>query len=165
VNSGFRIEIVGPDSWARVRAIRLDALSANPEAFGATHESESEIPESQWRDRLTSLNFVIAADASIDLGIMSVETHEGDFGTTCWIGGCWVRPDARGNGVMRALIDFIDQQSETRPWGCQGLGVWTDNYSAIATYERLGFVEMGDLQESTRQPGKFYQRMVRTTQQ
>ena len=67
MSSTFQIEIVGPDSWARVRAIRLDALSANPEAFGATHESESEIPESQWRDRLTSLNFVIAADANGDL--------------------------------------------------------------------------------------------------
>jgi hypothetical protein len=36
-----------------------------------------------------------------------------------------------------------------------------DNYSAIAAYEKLGFVAMGDPQESTKKPGKFYTRMIR----
>jgi len=41
--------------------------------------------------------------------------------------------------------------------------VWTDNHLAISAYEKLGFVEMGGPQPSTRQPGKFYQRMIRKT--
>ena len=41
--------------------------------------------------------------------------------------------------------------------------MWTDNTAAIAAYEKLGFVEMGGPQASSRQPGKFYQRMIRKT--
>jgi RimJ/RimL family protein N-acetyltransferase len=39
--------------------------------------------------------------------------------------------------------------------------VFTDNFSAIAAYEKLGFVKMGDDTASTRKPGKFFQRMIR----
>jgi len=43
------------------------------------------------------------------------------------------------------------------------LSVWVDNYSAIKAYELIGFENIGDPQPSTSQPGKFYQRMRRTT--
>ncbi len=64
---------------------------------------------------------------------------------------------------MRAMFEFLDNQGKERDWLVQGLGVWTDNNAAIAAYEKLGFVEMGGPQASTRQPGKFYQRMIRKT--
>jgi len=60
---------------------------------------------------------------------------------------------------MRAMFTYIDEQD--KDWKVQGLGVWTDNFSAIATYENLGFVKMGEDMASTRKPGKFYQRMIR----
>jgi hypothetical protein len=64
---------------------------------------------------------------------------------------------------MRAMFEFLDKQGKERDWLVQGLGVWTDNDLAISAYEKLGFVEMGGPQPSTRQPGKFYQRMIRKT--
>jgi GNAT superfamily N-acetyltransferase len=91
--------------------------------------------------------------------MLSVEVLNGDFGATCWIGGCWSDPRFRGKGLMRAMFAYIDEQE--KDWKIQGLGVFTDNYSAIAAYEKLGFVKMGDDTASTRQPGKFYQRMIR----
>jgi ribosomal protein S18 acetylase RimI-like enzyme len=90
---------------------------------------------------------------------MSVEELDGDFGATCWIGGCWSDPEFRGIGLLREMFNFLDAQD--RDWKIQGLGVWIDNYSAIAAYEKLGFVKMGEDTPSTRQPGKFYQRMIR----
>jgi RimJ/RimL family protein N-acetyltransferase len=91
--------------------------------------------------------------------MMYIEVLNGDFGATCWIGGCWSNPLFRGKGLMRAMFHFIDHQD--KDWKVQGLGVWTDNFSAIAAYEKLGFVKMGEDTESTRKPGKFYQRMIR----
>jgi RimJ/RimL family protein N-acetyltransferase len=91
--------------------------------------------------------------------MLSVEVLNGDFGATCWIGGCWSIPSFRGKGLMRAMFTYIDEQE--KDWKIQGLGVWTDNYNAIAAYEKLGFVKMGEDTESTRKPGLFYQRMIR----
>jgi RimJ/RimL family protein N-acetyltransferase len=153
------VEIIHPDDWFRLRAIRLKSLQVNPEAFGGTHEIESAETESEWRKKFEKLDFLIASIDGRDAALMSVEELDGDFGATCWIGGCWSDPAYRGKGLLRAMMNFVDQQDSG--WQVQGLGVWIDNYSAIAAYEKLGFVRMGQDTPSTRQPGKFHQRMIR----
>ena len=156
------VEIIHPDDWFRLRAIRLKSLQVNPEAFGGTHEIESAETESEWRKKFEKLDFLIASIDARDAALMSVEELDGDFGATCWIGGCWSDPAYRGKGLLRAMMNFVDQQDSG--WQVQGLGVWIDNYSAIAAYEKLGFVKMGEDTPSTRQPGKFHQRMIRKSQ-
>ncbi len=150
-----------PDNWQRLRDIRLRALASDPQAFGATFETESGFDESAWRSMLDKATFLTAVSDGGDVATMSIENLKGDFGTTCWIGGCWVAPEVRGHGVMRAFMTHVDSQAELRKWSRQGLGVWQDNFDAMAAYERLGFIKHGDPQPSTRQPGKFYQRMFR----
>ncbi len=159
----LRVEPVGPDEWERVRLIRLDSLKENPEAFGATFESESTRPERYWRTRLSKSDFVLASDSSGDVGIMFVDQVDEDFASSCWIRGCWIRPEARGTGIMRSFLEYVDSQVNVRPWGVQGLGVWVDNFTAIKAYQNIGFANVGEPQPSTSQPGKFYQRMIRTT--
>ena len=153
------VELLTPDQWERVRAIRLRALGDSGHAFGGTLEAESVEDENSWRNKFERLDFLIASVAGVDAAILYIEVLKGDFGATCWIGGCWSDPQFRGKGLMRAMFTFIDEQE--KDWKVQGLGVWTDNFSAIAAYEKLGFVKMGDDTASTRQPGKFYQRMIR----
>ena len=151
------------DEWARLSNIRLKALIDSPYAFGGTYENERLFNEDKLRLEFAKQAFVIASVDGIDAGMMYVENLVGDFGATCWIGGCWSDPDFRGVGLMRAMFEFLDKQAASRDWLIQGLGVWTDNDLAISAYEKLGFVEMGGPQPSTRQPGKFYQRMIRKT--
>ena len=158
----FKVEIIHSNEWQRLRALRLKALTVNPEAFGGTYEIESAESESEWRAKFEKLDFLIASVDGVDAAMMSVEELVGDFGATCWIGGCWSDPSYRGKGLLRTLFDFVDQQD--RDWKIQGLGVWIDNYSAIAAYEKLGFMKMGEDTPSTRQPGKFYQRMIRKSE-
>ena len=158
----IKIEIISENDWSRLRAIRLKSLVVNPEAFGGTHEIESAESEAEWRAKFEKLDFLIASVDGVDAAMLSVEELVGDFGATCWIGGCWSDPSYRGRGLLRALFDFVDQQD--RDWKIQGLGVWIDNYNAIAAYEKLGFVKMGEDTPSTRQPGKFHQRMIRKSE-
>jgi len=153
------VELLTPDQWQRVRAIRLKALTESGHAFGGTFETESAEDEATWRKKFEKLDFLIASVDGVDAAMLSVEVLNGDFGATCWIGGCWSNPEFRGKGLMRAMFIFIDENE--KDWKIQGLGVWTDNYSAIAAYEKLGFIKMGEDTESTRKPGKFYQRMIR----
>lgn len=153
------VELLTPDQWQRVRAIRLRALEESGYAFGGTFEVESAEDEATWRLKFEKNDFLIASVAGVDAAMLYIEVLQGDFGATCWIGGCWSDPNFRGNGLMRAMFTYIDEQD--KDWKVQGLGVWTDNFSAIAAYENLGFVKMGEDTASTRQPGKFYQRMIR----
>lgn len=153
------VEQLAPDEWQRLRSIRLEALTDSGHAFGGTYEAESAEDESTWRLKFEKNDFLIASVNGKDAAMLYIEILNGDFGATCWIGGCWSNPKFRGKGLMRALFTYIDRQD--KDWKIQGLGVWTDNFSAIAAYEKLGFVKMGDDTASTRQPGKFFQRMIR----
>ena len=153
------VELLTPDEWERVRTIRLRALEDSGHAFGGTFEAESAEDEATWRLKFEKNDFLIASVDGVDAAMLYIEVLQGDFGATCWIGGCWSDPNLRGKGLMRAMFTYIDEQD--KDWKVQGLGVWTDNFSAIAAYENLGFVKMGEDTASTRQPGKFYQRMIR----
>ena len=162
MNNGVAVELITPNEWQRLRSIRLQALADSENAFGGTFEAESAEDESAWRAKFEKLDFLIASVDGIDGAMLSIEVLDGDFGATCWVGGCWSDPQFRGKGLMRAMFSYIDQQD--KDWKIQGLGVWTDNYNAIAAYEKLGFVKMGEDTESTRKPGKFYQRMIRKSE-
>ena len=151
------------DDWERIRALRLESLVDSPEAFGANYETEVVLPREAWIERLLTVRTFAAVIDGKDCAVMTVEEFAGDFGSNIWLGGCWVHPDVRGMGIMKAMMAFIDSVASVRNWGCQGLGVWHDNHSAIAAYERLGFVQAGEIQESTRKPGMYYQRMIRHT--
>jgi GNAT superfamily N-acetyltransferase len=153
------VELLTPDQWERARAIRLRALEDSGHAFGGTFDAESAEDEATWRLKFEKNDFLIASVDGVDAAMLYIEVLKGDFGATCWIGGCWSDPKFRGKGLMRLMFNYIDEQD--KDWKIQGLGVWIDNFSAIAAYEKLGFVKMGDDTASTRQPGKFYQRMIR----
>ena len=159
MNNGVVVELIAPNEWQRLRTIRLQALTESGHAFGGTFEVESAEDETAWRAKFEKNDFLIASVNGVDGAMMYVEILDGDFGATCWVGGCWSDPRFRGKGLMRAMFTFVDRQN--KEWKVQGLGVWTDNYSAIAAYEKLGFVKMGEDTESTRKPGMFYQRMIR----
>jgi GNAT superfamily N-acetyltransferase len=159
MNNGVVVELITPNEWQRLRTIRLKALTESGHAFGGTFEVESAEDEATWRLKFEKNDFLIASVDGADAGMLYIEVLKGDFGATCWIGGCWSDPQFRGKGLMRAMFTYIDEQD--KDWKVQGLGVWTDNYNAITAYEKLGFVKMGEDTASTRQPGKFYQRMIR----
>lgn len=163
MNPAVTVEELSENDWARLRDIRLAALKNDGQAFGGNLEAESAFDEMAWREKFKIFTGVIASVESADVGFMSVENLKGDFGATCWVGSCWVRPEFRRTGVLQALFDYLDSQAVQRDWLIQGLGVWIDNEIAIKAYEKLGFEKMGERQESTRKPGMYYQRMIRKT--
>jgi RimJ/RimL family protein N-acetyltransferase len=161
MGSNIKVELLTTNQWQRLRDIRLRSLNESPDAFGGQLEVESKFLESQWRDKISSLDYLIAFIDGTDMALMSVETFAGDHDATCWIGGCWSDPLFRGQGALRALFDYVDLHAKERGWQRQGLGVWADNEDAIAAYRAIGFENAGENQPSERQPGRFYIHMVR----
>lgn len=158
---GLVCEELSADQWSRLRAIRLASLIDSPEAFGGSYEKESAMSEADWRQLFEKNSYLVASKAGQDIAMMFIEKLKGDFGATCWVGGCWTDPRFRGSGALRTMFAKLDALSAERGWQVQGLGVFVTNKEAIAAYERLGFVVMGEPQESTRKPGNYYQRMIR----
>jgi len=157
----IRVEILTADQWARARELRLASLLDSAHAFGGNLETESAQSESEWRAKFENLNYLVAAVDGVDRAIMTLENLVGDFGATVWVGGCWSAPNYRGAGLLKAMMSFVDEHAQEKGWQRQGLGVWEDNYSAIAAYEKLGFIAKGEPKPSTRVANKFYIRMIR----
>jgi len=159
--SQIAVELLNVEHWARARELRLASLRDSAHAFGGNLETESAHGETEWRAKFETLNYLVASVDGVDSAIMTVENLKGDFGATAWVGGCWSSPEYRGIGLLRAMFKFVDQHAQEMGWQRQGLGVWEDNYSAIAAYEKLDFVAMGERQPSSRVANKFYIRMIR----
>ena len=51
---GDWVQIVGlaPDEWPAYRALRLRALTEEPQAFGESYANAAALPEARWRRRL-----------------------------------------------------------------------------------------------------------------
>jgi GNAT superfamily N-acetyltransferase len=60
-------------------------------------------------------------------------------GTSGWVGGMGVAPDARRHGAGRALMQALIEQARARAVSALGLEVLEQNLPAIALYEALGF--------------------------
>ncbi|MEY4493076.1 MAG: hypothetical protein RL355_425 [Actinomycetota bacterium] len=155
------IQELSAQDWERFRDIRLASLQSDPDAFGGDVQKVSQESQSDWESKFEKIVPVVAVLEGKDCALLTIENLTGDFGATCWIGGCWVDPSVRGRGLMRALFEYLDENAQKRNWQIQGLGVWQYNQSAIDVYLSLGFENKGEPVPSTSKPGLFYQRMIR----
>jgi GNAT superfamily N-acetyltransferase len=160
VNKKVEVFPLGPDEWERLRAIRIRALIENPEAFGAALVEVEAQSREAWLKLFEKEDYLVASINGMDVGMLYIEVLNGDHSATCWIGGCWTDPSYRGNGVMRALFNYIDHHAKEKDWVRQGLGVWIDNLLAIKAYESLGFTFAGEKMPGSR-ADKFFQHMIR----
>jgi RimJ/RimL family protein N-acetyltransferase len=155
------VELLSADQWQRAKSLRLASLGESPHAIGGDLESESAQSETEWRAKFEKLHYLIASVEGIDCAIMTIENLAGEFGAKAWIGACWSSPQYRAIGLLRAMMKYVDQHALEKGWQRQGLFVLEDNELAIAVYERLGFIAMGEPMLSTKFQGKFKILMIR----
>ncbi len=160
VNSHVVISELQPKDWQRLRDLRYAALAESPANLAGNLEDEKNFTEEKWLEILNKVTWVVATIDGKDVGLINVENLKGDFGATCWLGGLWLDPNYRGQGVARAIFDYLDANAERKDWKVQGLGVMENN-PAIKTFEKFGFVKMGEPQESRGKPGHYYYRMIK----
>src|ERR1700736_6014738 len=102
-----------PGDAALYRSIRLEGLKESPEAFGSTFEAEFTKPLAWFFDRLSSsVVFGAIRDAKLlhakILGVAGFAVRDGEKEAhkgLLW--GMYVRPDARGAGVARRLVEAV----------------------------------------------------------
>lgn len=154
-----------PGDAALYRSIRLEGLKQSPEAFGSTFDVEFTKPLAWFFDRLSSsVVFGAIRDAKIlDAKILGVagfairdgekEAHKG----LLW--GMYVRPQARGAGVARRLVEAVIAYARGRVELIQ-LSVVVGNEPPRRLYARLGFVEYGIEKNSLKYRGRYYDEIL-----
>ncbi len=132
------VEELTPDDWAQWRALRIEATTTEPEAFGSTLADVVATTEAQWRARLSNPSLHLVARQGGDAVGMAAVNHEFELGSV------WVRPNARGSGTGHRLVEAALRWAASRRAPSVRLAVRETNVAAIGLYRAHGFIEVGD---------------------
>ena len=142
------------------RDIRLEALSAHPEAFGSSHEYEAGQSLSRFSARLKGSSVLGAFRDAQLVGIVGLAIQQGQKKAhKGMIVGMYVRPDARRVGTGRRLMEAIIELARDRVELLQ-LTVVRDNERAKRLYAGLGFREFGMEWHSLKHDGRYYDEIL-----
>ncbi|MCZ0988391.1 GNAT family N-acetyltransferase [Streptomyces diastatochromogenes] len=158
----YVVRAIRPDEWAAVKQLRLDALRdpVAPIAFLETYEDALDRPDSFYQERAvrsgegsgSARQFIAEAPDGSWAGTVTVLLEEA--GTKDWAGypverrqghvvGVFVRPEHRGNGLIKVLfdagVDWAWEQGAERV----RLFVHADNARAQGAYRKVGFGPSG----------------------
>src|SRR5215831_11314659 len=142
------------------RGIRLEALQANPEAFGSTFEVENAQPLSWFSDRLGGSTVLAAFRDAELIAIAGFAVQQGQKQAhkgILW--GMYVRPAARRASVGRRLVEAICDLARQQVELIQ-LTVVAENDQARSLYMRLGFLEYGLEKNALKQGGRYYDEVL-----
>jgi ribosomal protein S18 acetylase RimI-like enzyme len=137
------VRTLSEDDWSEWRALRLQALTEAPGAFGSTVAGWSGAGdrEERWRSRLRSVPFnSFAVRNDLPVGMVSGTEPRGD---QVELISMWVEPSARGCGVGDALIAAVVAWAREQGVANVVLDVRVSNDRAVALYSRNGFVDVG----------------------
>lgn len=137
------------DEWRELRALRLRALLDAPDAFGSTHEQETNDPEDEWRTWATQgaeggQGFTAVATEGERWVGMAVGAPHLDHPGEAGLFAMWVEPALRGRGVGRALVEEILEWARSTGFPRIRLRVTESNAAAVRLYVATGFLETGE---------------------
>jgi len=141
--SGVTIRRLSAAMRRDYRDIRLEALQRMPEAFGSTHEAEAERPIEAFEQRLASSVVCGAYRGEEIVGMAGLARCSGPKERhKAFLWGMYVRADARGQGVGKALVEAIIVEAPNEVEQIN-LTVVQENMAARALYEQCGFAPYG----------------------
>ncbi|MFN2538449.1 MAG: N-acetyltransferase family protein [Mycobacteriales bacterium] len=124
--------------WRVWKPLRLEALADTPIGFGELHADAAAQADEEWEAHWARPGLrLIAYDGAEPVGMAGGFRREDGAAV---LFGVYVRPAARGQGVLEALVDRVQAWAAPDPLQ---LDVHVDNRRALSAYQRLGFVEDG----------------------
>ena len=144
----MHIRRLTPADAAAFHALRLAALKAEPSAFASSYEEEKDFPLTTIEGRLAAKpdrgpfgafeNEELVGLVALGRESMSKLSHK----AVIW--GMYVKPEARGKGIARALlVEALSLARSTLEVMQVNLGVNASNAGAIRLYESVGFKAFG----------------------
>ena len=125
-----------------LRALRLQALTDTPEAFGSTLERELARTTADWQ-RWMSPGATFILDASGAAKGLIAGAFDADHAGAVQLIAMWVDPALRGTGAADALVSALLAWAAVEGARAVRLRVVKANERAIRFYERHGFRASG----------------------
>jgi ribosomal protein S18 acetylase RimI-like enzyme len=126
-----------------LRALRLQALSDMPEAFGSTYERELARTDADWRRWLSPGVTFILTDEDGPKGLVAGGRDAADRGVAQLM-AMWIHASLRGQGAADALVSSVLAWASAEGARVVRLAVIESNGRARRCYERNGFRDTGD---------------------
>ncbi len=144
----MHIRRLGPADAAIFQAFRLAALQDAPTAFGSSYEEEKDFPSSVIEGRLSPNpdRGPFGAFRSEELvGVVALgRENMKKLAHKALIWGMYVKPEHRGKGIAKALLEEALSLARSVPEVRQvNLSVNARNTDAIRLYESFGFRSFG----------------------
>jgi ribosomal protein S18 acetylase RimI-like enzyme len=147
------------------RAIRLEALERDPDAFGSTFEREAAEPLTWFVERLANAVVFGAWHTGAVVGTAGLywatdETaSDPDSPPRAHLWTVYVQARHRGTGIGRALVEAAIDGAAQRSDALY-LKVNAGNGPALRLYERLGFEATGIEKNALERGGRFYDEVL-----
>lgn len=144
------------DDAASFKAIRLEALKANPELFGSTFELEHKLDVTWFAGRLEDAHVMGAFRDGELVGTVGFSIQQGQKNAhkgRLW--GMYVRSSSRNTGIGRLLVSAILEVARENVELIQ-LSVVRENRPARRLYESVGFVEFGIEPKALKHGDRYY---------
>jgi RimJ/RimL family protein N-acetyltransferase len=147
--------------------LRLRALKEHPTAFGSSYEETLRHTVDEWTARAdrgsgAGDEAIFVADAGGEpvgmTGIRRGTSLKGSHAADVW--GVYVRPEWRGHGLARRLVDACADWARDRGVHIVRLTVVTDNAGAARCYQRAGFEVHGVEPGSLYVDGAYYDELL-----
>ncbi len=131
--------------WEVFRDLRLRALRDDPDSFRTLYEERVDAPDSDWREgfeRVLNDDHMVTFFAETDepAGMSFARISDGRL----QIFGMWVAPEARGQGLGRALLDAAFLWGKVRGAASARLAVTIGNDVGEQLYAKAGFEPTGE---------------------
>ena len=144
----MKIRKLEPHEISLHRDLRLCALRDSPYSFAETAADAEAKPYSYWEALTRSVTeperhvMYLACDGE-DIFGSTYGIRDSENNDMARVGGMWVAPLHRRNGIGRVLLESV--LSWSREHGFRRLGLWAPsaNAAALALYEHAGFRQTG----------------------
>jgi len=146
---GLQIRPIRAEEGLCLRALRLDALAAAPEAFASTFAREAAFTDQVWHDRAAagakgcSQTTLIAEEGGRWVGLATGLAAGVADNPRPMLVGMFVAAEARGHGTGVALVEGIADWVRSRGARCIMLWIRNNNCAAAALYRKCGFRATG----------------------
>lgn len=161
------LRLAVPSDAQALRLLRLEALQDCPAAFAADYELTRAQTVAEWEGRLasqleTQAGAICVATAGGDLagmcGIATGHWPKTSHSATVW--GAYVKPQWRGAGIGRRLVEECLRWARAHGATVAKLGVITSNQPAIRCYRACGFTEYGIEPQAINFDGKMHDELL-----